>query len=79
MDTTLTSEQQMQQRYKTLFSSYEGHLVLGDIATIGHVFDTIEPNDAAKVAERNFALVILQMAGAFNSLYAQLGLGSERG
>lgn len=77
--TPLTPEQEMQQRYRTVFASGDGHLVLGDIATVGHVFDTLNPEDVAKVAERNFALVILQMAGAFDPLYAQLGLGTEKG
>ena len=77
--TPLTPAQEMQQRYKNTFSTSEGIKVLGDIATLGHVFDTISPDDVAKVAERNFAIVIMQMAGAFDPLYAQLGLGSEKG
>ena len=74
MDKPLTPAQEMQQRYRNVFTSGEGMLVLGDIATVGHVFDTIIPDDTAKVAERNFALVIMQMAGVFDPLYSQLGL-----
>lgn len=73
-DVPLTPEQEMQQRYRNLFHTPEGMLVAGDIATVGHVFDTIVPEDVAKVAERNFALVILRMAGVFDPLYTQLGL-----
>jgi len=69
---------EMQQRYRNTFGTSEGAKVLGDIATLGHVFDTIAPDDVAKVAERNFALVIMQMAGGFDSLYPQLGIGSSR-
>jgi len=75
--TPLTPEQEMQQRYKNTFASSEGKLVLGDIASVGHVFDTLNPEDVAKVAERNFALVIMQMAGAFDSLYLQLGIATK--
>ncbi len=76
MTQSLTPEQEMQQRYRNVFGTPEGQLVLGDIASVGHVFDTIDPNSVERVAERNFALVILQMAGAFDAtLYPQLGLG----
>ena len=74
----MTPAQEMEQRYSNVFKTIEGHIVLGDIATLGHVFDTIPPEDIAKVSERNFALVILQMAGVFNSLYPQLGLGLSK-
>jgi hypothetical protein len=73
-----TPAQEMQQRYHNVFGTSEGHLVLGDIAVIGHVFDAIDPTDIARNAERNFALVILQSAGAFDQLYTQLGLGLRR-
>lgn len=73
----MTPYEQMQQRYKNSLTTSEGLIVLGDIATLGHVFDTIPPDDVAKVAERNLALVIMQMAGVFDPLYAQLGLGQE--
>ena len=73
-----TPEQEMQQRYRNTFATSEGLKVLGDIATVGHIFDTIPPDDVAKVAERNFALVVLQMAGAFDSLYIQLGIATAK-
>ena len=74
----MTPAEEMQQRYRNTFSHTEGRIVLGDIATLGHVFDTISPDDVAKVAERNLALVIMQMAGVFDSIYPQLGLGLRR-
>ena len=74
----LTPEQEMQQRYRNVFGTAEGRIVLGDISTIGHVFDAIDPTDIARNAERNFALVVLQSAGAFDQLYPQLGLGLRR-
>lgn len=74
MTAPLTPAQEMQQRYRNTFGKREGMLVIGDIATVGHVFDTIQPDDVAKVAERNFALVIMQMAGVFDSIYSQLGI-----
>lgn len=73
----MTPAEEMLKRYHNVFGSAEGHIVLGDIATLGHVFDAIDPTDIARNAERNFALVILQSAGAFNSLYHQLGIAQE--
>lgn len=65
----------MQQKYKNVFSSAEGRLVLADILSVGRVFDVIDPpEDAVKVAERNFALIIARMAGAFDIIYTQLGM-----
>ena len=78
MSEPLTPAQEMLQRYRNVFGTREGAIVLGDISTVGHVFDTIPPDDVAKVAERNFALVIMQMAGVFDSLYPQLGLGLRK-
>lgn len=76
MDNPLTPEQEMQQRYRNTFTTSEGMKVAGDIATVGHVFDAIDPNNPVLVAERNFALVILQMAGVLDSLYVQLGIAN---
>jgi len=66
--------QEMQQRYRNVFGTAEGHLVLGDIARLFHFFDAVEPGDVVMNTQRSCALVILQMAGAFNPLYTQLGL-----
>lgn len=74
--TPLTPEQEMLQRYRNVFGTAEGHIVLGDIATLGHVFDTVDPNSPVLVTERNFALVILQMAGALDQLYIMLGMAT---
>jgi len=65
---------EMQQRYRNVFSTAEGQKVLGDIAELGHLFDPIHPEDVASIAERNFALTILRMAGSLDVLYRQLGL-----
>lgn len=64
----------MQQRYRNVFSSAEGKRVLGDIALMGHVFDTVHPEHTDEIAERNLALTILRMAGALDVLYRQLDL-----
>jgi len=74
----MTPEEEMLQRYHNVFGSSEGKIVLGDIATVGHVFDTIDPNNPILIAERNFALVVLQMAGALDMLYSQLGIAKEK-
>jgi hypothetical protein len=64
--------------YINTFSSAEGRRVLGDIViNMGCVFDNIDPNDIAQIAMRNIALTIARMAGAFDSLYTQLGLNVD--
>ena len=74
MTPPLTPEQEMQQRYRNVFNTSEGRLVLGDIMQLGHFCDNINPHDPVAVAERNFAMVIARMAGLYDPLYAQLGL-----
>ena len=73
----MTPAEEMLQRYHNVFGTSEGRIVLGDIATVGHVFDVLDPNDIARVSERNFALVIMQMAGALDALYLQLGMAQH--
>ena len=65
---------EMQQRYRNVFSSPEGRVVLGDILTLGHFGETLNPTDPIAVAEYNAAVVIARMAGAFDALYKQLGM-----
>lgn len=64
----------MQQRYKNVFGTAEGRRVLGDILTLGHFGETLNPTDPVAVAEYNAAIVIARMAGAFDGLYTQLGM-----
>lgn len=77
MDKPLTPAQEMQQRYHNVFGSREGQIVLGDIARLFHLFDAVEPSDVIMNTQRSCALVILQMAGALNPLYIQLGLETQ--
>jgi hypothetical protein len=65
---------EMQQRYKNVFSGGEGRIVLGDILTLGHFGETLDPNDAVMVAEHNVAVTILRMAGGLDLIYSQLGM-----
>lgn len=65
---------EMQQRYRNVFDTAEGRIVLGDILNLGHVFDTLDPLDPVANSERNFAVVIGRSAGAFDSLYIHLGM-----
>ena len=74
MTSPMTPEQEMQQRYRNVFGSREGMLVLGDIVNVLHFFEAVNPTDVVMNTERSCALVIMQMAGAFDPLYPQLGL-----
>lgn len=64
----------VQQHYKNVFSGPEGRVVLGDILTLLHFGETLNPNDPAMVAEYNVGLTIARMSGAMNSIYPQLGM-----
>ena len=66
---------EMTQRYKNVFGSEEGRLVLGDILTLCNFGETLDPNDPVKVAEYNLGITILRMAGVLDPLYLQLGMG----
>lgn len=74
----LTPEEQavkdMQQRYKNVFASMEGRTVLGDILTLGHFGETLNPDEPARVGERNLAITIARMAGAFDQIYQHLSM-----
>ena len=74
----LTQAQEMWQRYRNVFGSSEGQLVLGDILSRGHYGTTLDPDSPVIVAEYNFALTIGTLAGVFDQLYSQLGLGLRK-
>ena len=61
-------------RYRNVFGSAEGRIVLGDLLTLGHFGETLNPKDEVQVAEYNFALTIARMAGALDMVYSQLGI-----
>jgi len=66
---------EMIQRYKNVFGTEEGKIVLGDILTLCRFGETLDPKDPAQVSEYNVGLTILRMAGALDPLYSQLGMG----
>lgn len=68
----MTPAQEMQQRYRNVFGTSEGKLVLGDILSMGHFGEPL--TDLEHVARNNFALSIARMAGALDQLYTSLGL-----
>jgi hypothetical protein len=65
---------EMQKRYRNVFDTAEGRIVLGDILTLGHFGMNIDPNDPILVTEKNFAETIARTAGAFNEIYQHLGM-----
>lgn len=64
----------MQQRYRNVFGTMEGRIVLGDILTLGHFGESLNPADLVAVAEYNAAITIARMAGAFDPLWQHLGM-----
>jgi hypothetical protein len=68
----------MMQRYKNVFGTAEGKIVLGDILTLGHFGDPLMPTDLVSVAEYNAAIMIARMAGAFDGIYNELGMIKEK-
>lgn len=65
---------EMQQRYRNVFGTPEGRIVLGDILTLGHFGETLNPADPIAVAEYNAAIIIARMAGAFDPMFQHLGM-----
>lgn len=63
---------EMQQRFKNVFGTIEGRIVLGEILTLGHFGETL--NSSIDMAENNFAVTIARMAGAFDPLWIHLGM-----
>lgn len=68
---------EMIQRYRNVFGTAEGRIVLGDILTLGHFGETLNPSDPVIVAEHNAAVLIARMAGAFDPIWQYLGLTEE--
>ena len=73
----LSPAEQMQQRYKNVFGTAEGMMVLGDILTLGNFGVNIDPNDPILVTEKNFAETIARTAGAFDQFFIQFGMAKE--
>lgn len=68
---------ELQRLYKNVFGTAEGRIVLGDILTLGHFGETLNPSDPVAVAEYNAAITIARMAGAFDTMYRHLGMTEE--
>ena len=65
---------EMQQRYRNVFGTLEGRIVLGDILTLGHFAEILNPADDVRIGEYNLAITIARTAGAFDQLYRELGM-----
>jgi hypothetical protein len=65
---------ELQQCYRNVFSTMEGQKVIGDILTLGHFGETMDPANSSLVAEYNLAITIARMAGVLDPLYEQLGM-----
>jgi hypothetical protein len=65
---------EMQKRYRNVFGTAEGRVVLGDILTLGHFGEAVDPMSPVQIAEYNVAVTIARMAGAFDALYKSLGM-----
>lgn len=74
MPLSKTPEQEMHQRYRNVFGTAEGRLVLGDILSVAGFGEKIDPNDPAKVSWYNCAIETARLAGAFDQLYQDLGM-----
>jgi len=78
MNDTPITVSEMHQRYRNVFGSAEGRIVLGDILAKGHYGLTLDPDNPVMVAEYNFAVVIGTLSGAFDQLYSQLELNPRK-
>ena len=68
---------ELQQMYRNVFGSMEGRIVLGDILTLGHFGETLNPTELVAVAEYNAAIIIARMAGAFDPIFQHLSMTKE--
>lgn len=68
---------EMQQRYRNVFGTAEGNIVLGDILTLGHFGEILNPSEDVRLGEYNLAITIARLAGAFNEIYRQHRMNEE--
>jgi|HubBroStandDraft_2_1064218.scaffolds.fasta_scaffold08580_3 hypothetical protein len=70
---------EMQQRYRNVFGTVEGKIVLADILfTLGHFGTMIDPKDSVAMTELQFAINIARTAQAFGPLYQHLGIAEGK-
>lgn len=74
MPDPLREAKDMQQRYKNVFGTPEGRIVLGDILTLGHFGETLSSSEPERLGEYALAIVIARQAGAFNGIYKDFGM-----
>ena len=74
----LSPEQQrakdMMQRYRNVFGTAEGRIVLGDILSVAGFGEKLDPDRPAEVSWYNCAIEIARLAGAFDPIYRNLGM-----
>jgi len=68
----------MNRRYRNVFGSSEGRSVLGNILTVCHFGETLDPENPVQVAEYNVGLAIAFRSGALNLILPQLGMTEEK-
>lgn len=71
--------EEMRQRYRNVFSTEEGNIVMGDIMQACHVGVPLNPDEKKDlqtvVAEYNVGVYILRMAGYGTHIDSLLGIG----
>ena len=70
-------ERDMATRYRNVFGTPEGRIVLGDILTQGFYGVTLTPEIPDQIGAYNLALVIATRSGVFDPIYRQLGMAKE--
>lgn len=68
-------QREMEQRYRNVFGTIEGRLVLGDILQMCHFGWGIVSEEAR--IEYNVGIVIARMSGIFASIDKQLGIEED--
>lgn len=64
----------MLKRYRNVFGTIEGKIVLGDILTLGHFGEILPPEEPVRLGEYNLATVIARQAGIFDDIYKNLSM-----
>jgi hypothetical protein len=61
----------MMQRYRNVFGTGEGKIVLHDLLTMCHFGVTLDPENVVQVAEYNVGLVVASKAGVLDGFEKQ--------
>lgn len=73
----LKQAQQVKDRYRLVFQSDSGRTVLADLLRMTHFAVSLDPANAAMIAEYNVGLAVLAKSGLLDDIKTILGMRQE--